>query len=399
MQTHALHYSRLNGWTGLLTAVYAVNLIMTRKHLLEDLSTKVGFSTIPWIMLGDFNTIRFPHEKVGGNPSNLVEMNKFNKCVDICGLMDAKMSGHLVTWSNKCTRKRIMSRLDRALVNVEWFTEFPTCSGNYTSARLSDHATIVIKAEKFSGSGPKPFKFFSCWLNDEKFLDVFRNNWPREGNIYSKLKYIKKPFADWNKKVFGKMSDRVAIAISNLEEMERRIQEDPSDQNLIIQENKDQFRLAALLKEEEMFVRQKALALQISLGDSNTSYFYKQLATRKARNGIYRIVGQDGVLEDQNDINSEAVRYFEQALNPMGRVIIPPIVHFKSKISDNEKRFLGAKVSREEIKNIVMKADPEKAPGPYGFSALFFQKFWDEVGEDVINTIQKFFNTFVVPEH
>lgn len=44
----------------------------------------------------------------------------------------------------------------------------------------------------------------------------------------------------------------------------------------------------------------------------------------------------------------------------------------------------------EEIKSVVFSCNPSKAPGPDGFSFLFFQAFWD-----ILNSyIYKFFSAF-----
>ncbi|KAL5545507.1 hypothetical protein UlMin_005194 [Ulmus minor] len=43
--------------------------------------------------------------------------------------------------------------------------------------------------------------------------------------------------------------------------------------------------------------------------------------------------------------------------------------------------------SSEEIKKALMDMNPTKAPGPDGLPALFFQNFWDIVGEDITKVI------------
>ena len=36
---------------------------------------------------------------------------------------------------------------------------------------------------------------------------------------------------------------------------------------------------------------------------------------------------------------------------------------------------------------------PTKAPGPDGMSAIFYQKYWDVIGNDIINTILNVLNS------
>lgn len=71
-------------------------------------------------------------------------MEEFNSCIHECGLLDIAMKGHILSWSNKSTRNKIMSRLNKALVNPDWLRQFSDCSGVYQHAFLSDHASMVI---------------------------------------------------------------------------------------------------------------------------------------------------------------------------------------------------------------------------------------------------------------
>lgn len=44
-----------------------------------------------------------------------------------------------------------------------------------------------------------------------------------------------------------------------------------------------------------------------------------------------------------------------------------------------------------EIWHVVRGMHPTKSPGPYGMSAMFFQKFWNIIGNDVIHLVQNVF--------
>lgn len=119
----------------------------------------------------------------------------------------------------------------------------------------------------------------------------------------------------------------------------------------------------------------KFLALHISLGDANSRFFYNAIAVRNTRNGIHTINSLQGRLTSPKDIDDEAIRFFKEAVNPTNHVVCPKVVQFHSRLSDYDRRLLDADYTDSEVKRAVMEAQPEKALGPDGFLAIFFQKF------------------------
>ncbi|GKC29824.1 RNA-directed DNA polymerase, eukaryota, reverse transcriptase zinc-binding domain protein [Tanacetum coccineum] len=63
------------------------------------------------------------------------------------------------------------------------------------------------------------------------------------------------------------------------------------------------------------------------------------------------------------------------------------------KLSAGEASHMCRDVSDEEIKRAMFLIDDNKAPGPYGFSSLFFKKSWSIIGKDVCLVVKEFFNT------
>lgn len=51
----------------------------------------------------------------------------------------------------------------------------------------------------------------------------------------------------------------------------------------------------------------------------------------------------------------------------------------------------------EEIKVALNQMHPTKAPSPDGLSPIFFQTYWDVVGQSVINCVIQILNTEVMP--
>ena len=51
----------------------------------------------------------------------------------------------------------------------------------------------------------------------------------------------------------------------------------------------------------------------------------------------------------------------------------------------------------EEIRVALNQMHPTKALGPDGMSPIFFQKYWDVVGQSVVSCVSQILNTGVIP--
>jgi hypothetical protein len=72
----------------------------------------------PWIILGDFNLIRFPAEKNNGN-FNPTLAGAFNAMIHSMALFELPLFDRLFTWTNG-QNEPILARLDRVFFNHAW---------------------------------------------------------------------------------------------------------------------------------------------------------------------------------------------------------------------------------------------------------------------------------------
>ena len=71
----------------------------------------------------------------------------------------------------------------------------------------------------------------------------------------------------------------------------------------------------------------------------------------------------------------------EECLNPV-----------QSKVTDDMQEFLSSEFTAEEVKVALFQMGPIKALGPNGMNALFYQKFWHVVGNNVVLAVLDFLN-------
>nr|XP_023924073.1 uncharacterized protein LOC112035482 [Quercus suber] len=100
------------------------------------------------------------------------------------------------------------------------------------------------------------------------------------------------------------------------------------------------------------------------------------------------------------DVAKVAVQYFENlfsfGIHDRVEECLNAVDH---RISPEMLNILSEEFSADEVKTALFQMGPTKAPGLDGTNALFYQKFWHIVGNDVANAILDFLNTgFMLPE-
>jgi hypothetical protein len=63
-------------------------------------------------------------------------------------------------------------------------------------------------------------------------------------------------------------------------------------------------------------------------------------------------------------------------------------------MTDNMNESLDVEPTAEEIRSATFQMHPTKAPGIDGFHALFYQKFWDIVGDDVVCLVKSWWQWY-----
>ncbi|KAK1309484.1 hypothetical protein QJS10_CPA09g01046 [Acorus calamus] len=349
-----------------------------------------------WIIGGDFNEVRYSHEKLGGQPVHSRRLRKFNSCILSSGLEDLKSIGHTLSWNNR-QDSRIFCRLDRVMGNQPFITAFPHSLVEYLPPGISDHSPLKLVCEPSYPSGPKPFKYFEAWETHPSFMNTVQEAWKADfsGNplfqFVRKLANVKKTLKVWNKDVFGPIQFNLSITKKDLADAQIALQLHPSDQRCIFAESEARTKYLSLLSQEEKFARQKSRQLWLIDGDSNTKFFYNSIKSRSVVNSISRLRRvDDSICSDPEEIKSLLVQYYNDLLNrDSSSDLLLPRPH--DIVSDSENSALCSPVLEKELRTTIFGMKALSSPGPDGFPARFFQLFWDLIKQDLLQAINHFF--------
>ncbi|XP_039132268.1 uncharacterized protein LOC120269046 [Dioscorea cayenensis subsp. rotundata] len=155
--------AKLETW--ILSTIYNPSRIQDQSIVWLELSGIASFS-IPWILIGDFNTVVSLNEFQGG--SHIYYRRKariFSDFINLNNLLDVNFNGSRFTWyNNQRGASRKWARLDRCLLNPCGAGLLSTYHIKHLSRLYSDHAPLILTLTPRFPFKKKVFRFDNYWL-------------------------------------------------------------------------------------------------------------------------------------------------------------------------------------------------------------------------------------------
>lgn len=130
-------------------------------------------------------------------------------------------------------------------------------------------------------------------------------------------------------------------------------------------------------------------------GDENSSYFHNRASQRFWRNCITKLKDSQGRKASGDDeVSVMFVEYYKHlftTLNPHG---IEEVVQYtKQVVSEDMNNCLIRNFSKDEVEIALKQMAPLKAPGPDRMPPIFFQHYWESIGDDVVKAVVSCLNS------
>ena len=192
------------------TGVYGPNDDGQQAALWEELSQVHARRPMAWCLVGDFNIIRYPSERLGYELFNPA-MFTFLDFIESNSLVDLPLEGASFTWFRDSGLPS-MSRIDKALISLDCEEHFVNVSQRVIPHVISDHCPLLLEAGVVR-HGRNAFKFKNMWLKAEGFVDRVQHWWNGYSFVGSpsfilaqKLRDLKADLTKWNKEEFGDLA-------------------------------------------------------------------------------------------------------------------------------------------------------------------------------------------------
>lgn len=398
------------------TSIYASNERVERTGLwveLLQLYQMLNLSDIPWILGGDFNEIIHHSERsLSVVHSTTPQMAEFRDTLHQMGMFDLRFQGPLFTWTNHQPESPIAKKLDRLLVNSHAISLFPNSTTTFHPPEMSDHCSCLLDlAHPLPLAGTKPFRFFNYLTKHPLFLQMVFEAWNQVGsmaftltNLCWKQKRVKGVLKQINRENFSNIQERFLEANSLLKVVQVHALQYPST-HLFEEERELNQKWFFLRQIEECYFRQKSRVNWLHEGDQNTTYFFRIFQTRTSYNTIRSFMLSSGVLlTDPYLMSLHAISHFQNLLGPDSLSLqsyqSPPqwfaqLIGFCP--SESHVSAMITIPSAEEIQKILFKLNPNKSPGPDGFTSAFYKSSWSFLGVEVLTAITHFFQQSFFP--
>jgi hypothetical protein len=311
------------------------------------------------------------------------------------------MSGRQYTWAGPGDNPTY-EKLDRVLVNTEWGHKYPLVTVESRDRNLSDHTALILNTGASTHQNKQPtFKFARGWLTRDGFFNMVTDIWQSEcrGSTalekwQNKIRNLRQYLRGWAKHMAGMYKKEKEKLSSLLDQLDKKTETSILSDNEINMNHYLKERLATLLRGEEIKWYERAKVQNLLQGDDNTHFFHLIASDKCRKQHIFRLEQEDGIIVGDNELKRYITSYYK---NLFGQHVERNISLDESRIDDipqvteNENEILISPFTMDEIKEVVLQMEHNKAPGPDCFLAEFYHIFWEIIKEDLLALFSDFY--------
>ncbi|CAL1356849.1 unnamed protein product [Linum trigynum] len=317
-------------------------------------------------------------------------------------LLDLGFSGPRFTWfRGDSTTTHRASWIDRTLCNDEWNHTFPNTTVQHLPKFHSDHLPILTSytGTQAGVDTSNAFRFEAAWLLHPQFKEFMSGNWDKEAMLTNSLKEMANKLQQWKKEVFGSTYRKKKRLCARLQGITERLA-NSFNPGLLKLQIKLERELDLILAQEEVFWFQRANEKWVRLGEQNTSFVHQQATRRRRRNRILTLRGSNGEwIDNVEQLQAMVVDFYRllytqeegdhEDLMPKGSF---------PRLNQEEIMSLFRPFHISDLHKAIFEMKPMSAPGPDGYQAIFYQKFWPLVGKNLTDMATQFFESGNIPE-
>ena len=376
-----------------LSCVYGNPNSSLRSQTWERLSRLAIHRKDCWAMVGDFNEILYNGEKLGGPRRSDASFSEFSNMLKLSDMIELKSTGNGFTWGGKRNDLWIQCKLDRCFGNPEWHKAFPASNQAFLDKKGSDHRPVLVKLVSSQDSYRGSFRFDKRMLHKPLVKEAVSRAWNASTSVFGqsvseRLRRCRKSLSNWKRENGTNAKVKIDLIQREIEVVHASVF--PSFNRMRILKRD----LVVAHREEESFWQEKTRDKWLNSGDKNTKYFHASVKAERSKNGLDMLVDEAGISHKSEASKGDvAAKYFHDLFSSSYPDNCEQIFHdFQPSISPDMNSILIEEVTKEEVKAAVFSIKPSSAPGYDGMTGLFFQQYWEIVGDQITEEVLRFFS-------
>ena len=382
-----------------LYTVYGPAQQQNKQAFLAEMVNTCSKESLPYLIRGDFNIMRGPEDKSSGE-FNFKWPNLFNAVIESLDLKEIVMSGRQFTWAGPGDDPTF-EKLDRVLVSTEWEIRYPLSTVEPRDRNISDHTPLILNTRASTHhTDQRPFKFERGWLIRDGFYDMVANIWQSENSGCSplerwqnKLRRLRQHLRGWAKHTAGTYRKEKKRLLAILEKLDKKAEAIPLSAQELDLKHYLKESLVSLLREEEIKWYERAKVKTLLEGDNNTRFFHLVANGKHRKQHIFKLENDQGRVIGVDQLKSHITNYYKNLFGPPDELEISlreDQIGDIPQVSLEENQALTNQFDEAEVRNAVFQMEHNKAPGPDGFPAEFYQVFWNVIKEDLMALFSDF---------
>lgn len=270
------------------------------------------------------------------------------------------------------------------MANIAWSEIFLKGRCEYHRFEGSDHQPVLNLFDSNLLRKKKGILRFDRSLREKQEIRALvEDSWSSHplDSVLTKICRVRTKIVEWTKLLNRNSRELIQ---STQEHLEAALSDATPNPDLI---DSLQDKLNKAYAEEEQYWRQRSRIQWLGCGDRNSSFFHSVTRGRRAQNKFAVIEDDMGnVFVEERQIVQTVASYYQDIFSSrfVGDVrVVREILTLK--VSPEMNQALMALPTDSKIRVAVFSINVDKALGPDGFSAGFYQSFWDIIGADISN--------------
>jgi hypothetical protein len=203
----------------------------------------------------------------------------------------------------------------------------------------------------------------------------------------NKIRNLRKFLRGWAKNLSGVYRNERNRLIKIIEELDLKAETSvlTMAENSSLREANDL--LGKLRRDEELKWAQRAKVKHVQEGGNNTKYFHLIANGKHRRKKIYQLEQDEETIIGQENLMRYITDYYKSLFGdpePSNVCLEESVNGDIPKLTNQENNILITDFTEKEVHEAIMQMEKNKAPGPDGFPAEFYQSFWEIIKHDLL---------------